>query len=340
VAFNEPINIIVPIIQARTGRSAQFDFQVRKHGDYQFALLLSADHVRKNQAEWQRQLKLFGNSEEQGEAIPVSLRVIEDGKLFFEGELATMGTVREYDFYRGNDIKVVAMVRNVKIINLPPGHYSAEITLLKDMPDFDSAEIYAQLIHFSSRSLLLSKIKTLAMDRKVDSYWYNIFDYTKWLGKQFYCIYFCAEPLHLFQPIDIAHAGQSISINFEVKDPGKYISCLLFDKGNNLNEIDRRLELIGGSNKKGIAVPVYLRLVKDGRVYFEKKVDTAGSGGAKYINYKGDKVRVAERCVEAIELPAGSYTISFTALADNPLLNGIHAFVEMSYFKYQDKYFF
>ncbi|WP_338011038.1 DUF5625 family protein [Photorhabdus temperata] len=78
----------------------------------------------------------------------------------------------------------------------------------------------------------------------------------------------CSEPIDIYKPIDVSHSGQSVKIDFEISKKGNYQFALLFDKGNNYEEMKRRLELFGNIDKDGVITPVSLHLVKDSKIFF------------------------------------------------------------------------
>ncbi|WP_414148666.1 DUF5625 family protein [Erwinia sp. BNK-24-b] len=336
-----PVNIIEPIIQARAGRSAQLDFEINKSGPYQFSLLFSKGYNSKDEVELRKKLTLFGSINSAGKMIPVSLRLIKDGKMVFDEKIETVGTVREHSFYR-NESNIRAMVRNIKIAYLPPGRYSLKITLLKDMADFDRIPIYAHAIYFTPENLARVENESREMDRKMNSYWYNGWLFTRFLVKSLWCVKFCDDPLHRYKLLDVTHAGQSVTIDFEIKKDEYYKFTLLFDQGGTSEEIHKRTALFGDVYKGGVTVPISLSLIKDGKVYYENTLETNGYFSSKNIRDEERKktVYVAERLVKILELQSGYYSATFTILTDNPALNGISGFAGVSYYMSHDKFIF
>ncbi|EQB99685.1 hypothetical protein B738_15526 [Photorhabdus temperata subsp. temperata M1021] len=98
----------------------------------------------------------------------------------------------------------------------------------------------------------------------------------------------CSKPIDIYKPIDVSHSGQSVKIDFEISKKGNYQFALLFDKGDDYEEMKRRLELFGDIDKDGIITPVSLQIVKDGKVFFDEKINAGGyAGDVPSITKKG-----------------------------------------------------
>ncbi|KOY60258.1 hypothetical protein AM629_20350 [Photorhabdus heterorhabditis] len=138
----------------------------------------------------------------------------------------------------------------------------------------------------------------------------------------------------IYKPIDVLHAGQSVEINFELSksEVGDYQFALLFDKGNDYEEMLRRLELFGNVDKDGVITPVSLRLVKDGKVFFDEEINSVGSEGTQSFYYKERSITTAVREIKTLSLPSGRYSAVITILEDVPAFNGIESFVQLTYF--------
>ncbi|WP_387465692.1 DUF5625 family protein [Photorhabdus sp. RM323S] len=138
----------------------------------------------------------------------------------------------------------------------------------------------------------------------------------------------------IYKPIDVSHAGQSVEINFELskRKAGDYQFALLFEKGRSYAEMERRFELFGNIDKDGVTTPVSLRLVKDGKVFFDEKINAVGSGWGQSFYYKERSVTTAVRNIKILELPPGRYSAVITTLEDVPAFNGIESFVEFTYY--------
>ncbi|MCX0498454.1 DUF5625 family protein [Erwinia billingiae] len=335
----KPVNIVEPITQVRAGRSAQLDFTVNKSGSYQFSLLLNKGYFKQGDKEQAERNKLFGDINNKGEVIPVLLRLFKDGKLFSEEKIETMGTVREHAFYR-KEYNLHTTVRNIKIAELPHGHYAAEITLLKDLPDFDGIPVYTNVIYYTPKNLARVAEESRAMDKKMDSFWFNGWLLTKFWVKGLWCVKFCAAPLRLYRTLDISHAGQVTTIDFDIFKDENYRFVLTLGKGDSYGNFRKRTESVGDNFGSGVPVVISLRVIKDGKVYYETITRTISHNSSYYIcddEGKG-KIDVVERTVEGIGLQSGHYKVIFTVLNNNPDLTGVAAFAGVRYSKMQGKY--
>ncbi|WP_338015650.1 DUF5625 family protein [Photorhabdus bodei] len=90
--------------------------------------------------------------------------------------------------------------------------------------------------------------------------------------------------------------------------------------------------MFGSIDKNGIAIPVSLRLVKDGKVFFDEKINAVGSGWIQSFYYKERSINTTVRNIKILELPPGRYSAVITTLEDVPAFNGIESFVEFTYF--------
>ncbi|WP_139815868.1 DUF5625 family protein [Serratia proteamaculans] len=332
VACNEPIVQYKRIYVSQIGQSVEFQFDVKKTGDYQFALLFSASEEKENSEERKLQINLFGDEQNEGEKIPISLRLVKDGKLFSEERIDSSGTIGRDKLERENMMRSV-LVRNIKILNLPHGHYSATIGIIKDAPDFDYVNTYVRMLDVSNKNLALFNEQTKVTAKRLKSDWYKNWLLVKWLVRGVYCMAFCDEHLSIYQPIDISQAGQSVKINFDVYKEERYQFALMFDKKlEDHDEMDRRLELYGNIDNKGIVIPVSLRLLKDGKVFYKKEINTKGSSGSSYVHIEERLVYSVERVIRMLELPPGQYSVVISTLGDTPEFIGIDSFVHVTYF--------
>ncbi|NHB92422.1 DUF5625 family protein [Photorhabdus cinerea] len=142
----------------------------------------------------------------------------------------------------------------------------------------------------------------------------------------------CSEPIDIYKPIDVSHAGQSVKIDFEISKAGNYQFALLFDKGDDYEEMKRRLELFGNVDKDGVITPVSLHLVKDSKIFFDKKINAGGCGWGQSLDYQGRSINMAVRNIKILELLPGRYSAVITTLEDVPALDDIESFVEFTYY--------
>ncbi|WP_289993490.1 DUF5625 family protein [Photorhabdus laumondii] len=142
----------------------------------------------------------------------------------------------------------------------------------------------------------------------------------------------CSEPINIYRPIDVSHSDQSVKIDFEISKKGDYQFALLFARGHGHDEMNRRDELFGSIYDDGVTTPVSLRLVKDGKVFFDEKINAVGYGWGRTVYYKERSINTAVRDIEILELPPGRYSAVITTLEDVPAFNGIQSFVQLTYF--------
>ncbi|NHB60131.1 DUF5625 family protein [Photorhabdus sp. RW14-46] len=138
----------------------------------------------------------------------------------------------------------------------------------------------------------------------------------------------------IYKPIDVSHSGQSVEINFELskRKAGDYQFALLFDKGDDYEEMKRRLELFGDIYKDGVITPVSLHIVKDGKVFFDEKINAGGYGWGRTFDYEKRRINTAVREIKTLSLPSGRYSAVITILENVPVFNGIQSFVQLIYF--------
>ncbi|NRN30748.1 DUF5625 family protein [Photorhabdus heterorhabditis] len=145
----------------------------------------------------------------------------------------------------------------------------------------------------------------------------------------------CSKPIDtVHKPIDVSHSGQSVEINFELskRKAGNYQFAMLFSNGRSYAELERRNKLFGSIDNDGIAIPVSLRLVKDGRVFFDEKINAVRLDGWKSFYYKERSINTAVREIKTFSLPPGRYSAVITTLEDVPVFNDIESFVEFGYY--------
>ncbi|MFS7241611.1 DUF5625 family protein [Serratia proteamaculans] len=332
VACNEPVVQYKRIYVSQIGQSVEFQFDVKKTGDYQFALLFSASEEKENSEERKLQINLFGDEQNEGEKIPISLRLVKDGKLFSEEVIDSSGTIGRAKFYR-DDVHDSTLVREIKTMTLLPGHYSVVLSIINDNPNIDYVRSFARMIWVSPENSSRIDEQYQVMTNRWNSDWYNIWRLVKVLANELYCVGFCEDPVRIYQPIAISQTGQSVKIDFKVNKEGCYQFALMFDKNTeSLEEIDRRIKLFGGFNKKGVVIPVSFKLLKDGVNFYSRGINSARSSGSSYV-YIGERaIDSSERVVRILELPPGHYSVTITTLDDTPEFIGIESFVYVRYF--------
>ncbi|WP_275384862.1 DUF5625 family protein [Xenorhabdus bovienii] len=128
-----------------------------------------------------------------------------------------------------------------------------------------------------------------------------------------------------------------MTFDFEIPQKGGYQFALLFDKGDDYDEMLRRLRLFGSKffgsiDDDGVITPVSLHIVKDGKIFFDEKINAGGNDGGLGFYYEEKYVNVAIRGIKSFSLPPGRYSAVITTLEDVPAFNGIGSFVEFTYY--------
>ncbi|HGJ5860747.1 MAG TPA: DUF5625 family protein [Arsenophonus nasoniae] len=142
----------------------------------------------------------------------------------------------------------------------------------------------------------------------------------------------CTEHISIYRPLDITRAGQSVKVEFEIKKEGGYLFALLFETGEGHDEMERRFELFRGVNDTGVIIPISLRIVKDGQLFFDEKINTKGTDGGLAFYYEEIRLNTAVRDIKFFSLSPGRYSAVITTLKDIPLFTGIESFVHVTYY--------
>ncbi|MDI3273763.1 DUF5625 family protein [Pseudomonas sp. MDT1-16] len=142
----------------------------------------------------------------------------------------------------------------------------------------------------------------------------------------------CSAPVSIVKPLDVSQANQSASTQFMVRKSGDYRIALLFAKGHGLTEINKQIEVWGDLDNEGVAIPIHLRILKDGQVYFDEVLVTAGVQWGQGIDYEGRYVNAAVRLIKILELVPGSYFVEVNTLDKLDAFRSIEGFVSFSYY--------
>ncbi|TNH41626.1 DUF5625 family protein [Photorhabdus luminescens] len=143
-ACSERIDICKPIDVLHAGQSVKIDFEISNVKAYSFALLFTDGNSRE---EKEKRLKLLSDHVD-GVAIPISFRLIKDGKVLFDEEIDTVGARSWGESIYYKEKKINTLWRYIEIFQFTPGHYSVVITTLEDMPEFNGIESFVQLRPF------------------------------------------------------------------------------------------------------------------------------------------------------------------------------------------------
>ncbi|MBS9439932.1 hypothetical protein EAE91_23125 [Photorhabdus noenieputensis] len=142
----------------------------------------------------------------------------------------------------------------------------------------------------------------------------------------------CSRHMDIYRPIDVSKSGQSVKIDFELSKEGNYQFTLLFETGEGYDEMERRFKFFGRADKDGVIIPVSLHIVKDGEIFFDKKINARGYDGGQAFYYEEKYVNTAVREIKTFLLPPGRYSAVITTLEDVPEFNGINSFVGFTYY--------
>ncbi|MEK9498401.1 DUF5625 family protein [Photorhabdus sp. P32] len=142
----------------------------------------------------------------------------------------------------------------------------------------------------------------------------------------------CSKHIDIYRPIDVSKSGQSVKIDFELSKEGNYQFALLFETGEGYDEMERRFKFFGRADKDGVIIPVSLQIVRDGKIFFDKKINARGYDGGQAFYYEEKYVNTAVREIKTFLLPPGRYSAVITTLGDVPAFNGIESFVGFTYY--------
>ncbi|UCR87603.1 DUF5625 family protein [Pseudomonas chlororaphis] len=150
----------------------------------------------------------------------------------------------------------------------------------------------------------------------------------------FSCIWLaaCSAPVWVVKPIDISRAEQRVTADFVVSKLADYRFALLFVQGNTLDEIISREEILGTSHKEGVAIPLHLRVLKDGTPVFDGNIVTTRIYWGQTFDYQGQRINTAVRLIKTLELSPGKYSVEVGTLGEVQAFRSIESYVEFSYY--------
>lgn len=136
-----PLSIKKPINVSKANQSVTTQFTVEKSGTYKFAFLF----VRaKTLAAMESQIAIWGDIDNAGVPIKLKLRVLRDDIPIFNEYIQTTGTNGGYTFLHENQRLNTAM-RTIRILELPLGNYTAELTTLDNVEPFEDTLSYIEV---------------------------------------------------------------------------------------------------------------------------------------------------------------------------------------------------
>ncbi|WP_338805939.1 DUF5625 family protein [Pseudomonas chlororaphis] len=152
------------------------------------------------------------------------------------------------------------------------------------------------------------------------------------LGVVCFLLAACSAPVWVVKPIDISQAEQRVTADFVVSKSADYRFALLFVQGSTLAEMNSREEIWGTSHKEGVAIPVHLRVLKDGTPVFDGNIVTTGINWGQTFDYQGRRINTAVRLIKTLELSPGKYSVEVGTLGEVQEFRSIESYVEFSYY--------
>lgn len=130
-----------------------------------------------------------------------------------------------------------------------------------------------------------------------------------------YCSFAYADSMSTVTPIQVALADQSVTSAFVVERPSGYTFALLFAWKADYPGIKRQRDLWQGRyQRKGVSLPIHLRILKDGEVFFDETITTTGVDAGEAIDVNGQSRSVGVRTIKNYELAPGHYTVEISTV--------------------------
>ncbi len=150
----------------------------------------------------------------------------------------------------------------------------------------------------------------------------------------FLCVFLmgCSEKVSIIKPIDVSLPNQSATAQFKVSERGGYRVALLFVWGKSKAEMDRQKVLWGRGEKKGTPIPVRLRVLKDGKSFFDEVLLTNGISEGKAFEYEGSSKSAQVRDIKNFALPPGEYSFEVQTIEAVGEFEGTEGYVGFSYY--------
>lgn len=147
VACSKHISIRKPLDVSKANQSVSAQFTVKKTGNYRFSFLFIRDNT---EGADEKQEKILGNLYEEGVAINIKLRISKNDVIFLDETITAIGTGWGQTILVEQQT-VSTAVRLIKILELPPGDYTSEITTLEDKPSFRETESILEISYFNPK---------------------------------------------------------------------------------------------------------------------------------------------------------------------------------------------
>lgn len=324
VSCGDPVNIIEPVDVSIPDQSVKFKLSVKEESRYRFAFLFNRIWTGKSWREnKQLEKELYGTEYLSGVIVPVRLKILKDGVPFFDGIIDTSGTFESYWIYKATS-KVQTIIRNIKDVDLPPGHYSGEIVTLKDLPEFDNNSLYFQVIDISPKANAINEQALLELEERKSKDWYMNWQLAKWIVKGIYHILFCPETLSVYKSINVNQKGDSVRIDFVVRENGHYNLLLFLDEYSkeNISACPACTILEAGGN-----YPLLISFSKDGKVYFQRESKAYSIGSHRILKINDRHIGVNAYYLRGFYLRPGVYSVNVTTTEKMSGFNEGKAFI-------------
>ncbi|NUT80129.1 DUF5625 family protein [Pseudomonas brassicacearum] len=150
------------------------------------------------------------------------------------------------------------------------------------------------------------------------------------------CVFFagCSNKVLIVKPIDVSRAGQIANAQFTVDQAGGYRVALLFVWSKNISEREAQGKLWGGGlyREVGVPIPIGLRVLRNGKLFFEERIMTEGVNSGQAFEYEGDHKSAQVRDIKYLTLAPGEYSFEIVTLNEIEALKGTESYVEFSYY--------
>lgn len=130
-----------------------------------------------------------------------------------------------------------------------------------------------------------------------------------------YCTFLCGDSMSTVMPIKVALAEQSVTSTFVVERRAGYKFALLFVwKADSAGMKQQRELWEGRYQRKGVHLPIHLRILKDNEIFFDETINTTGVDSGKAIDLNGQSRSVGVRTIKNFALAPGHYTMEINTV--------------------------
>lgn len=146
-----------------------------------------------------------------------------------------------------------------------------------------------------------------------------------------YCTFACAEPISFITPMNVADPGQIVSKEFVVERDAGYTFAILFVWGADYTYMEKQSELWEGRyQRKGVSLPVHLRILKDDSVFFDEVIVTTGLDGGASIDVASQKKPVGIRTIKNFKLSPGRYWVEVKTVSAVEVFKVEECYIQIS----------